>query len=80
MTIPALDIFRTEMGRTYWVESAVCLEDAQARIEVLKLDLPGAYFIFDQKTRLRFPDKINGVVKTLEPGMFPSRVREASRC
>jgi hypothetical protein len=64
MTIPAFDIFRTEAGYTYWVESAVCLHDARARIEVLQLDLPGAYFIFDQRSRLQFPEQINGVAET----------------
>ena len=54
MTIPAFDIFRTVQGEACWVESATCLEEARARIEALQRDLPGAYFIFDQKTRLRF--------------------------
>jgi len=81
MTIPAFDIFRTERGETYWVESAVCLDGAQARIEVLKLNLPGMYFIFDQKTKLRFPEQITGVAETKPRNRecSPSRVRVASR-
>jgi len=63
MTIPAFDIFRTVRGETGWVESASSLAEAWARIEALRVDLPGAYFIFDQKTRLRFPEPGNGVAE-----------------
>ena len=48
--IPTFDIFRADLGGTYWVEAAVSLQDAQARIRALQIDLPGEYFIFNQKT------------------------------
>ncbi|HMI52851.1 MAG TPA: hypothetical protein VK525_15170 [Candidatus Saccharimonadales bacterium] len=61
MIIPAFDIFRTIEGEAHWVESAMSLDEARARIEVLQRDAPGAYFIFDQKTRLRFPEPSDAV-------------------
>lgn len=64
MMIPIFDIFRTEMGGTYWVEAAVNLEDAKARVQALQKDIPGEYFIFNQKTGARFPEQLEGVTES----------------
>jgi hypothetical protein len=49
--IPEYDIFRFDnTGATLWIEPAMTLNDAKARIQQLRATTPGDYLIFNQTT------------------------------
>ncbi len=52
------DIFRIEKNGLTWLEPAVTLDDAKARIQQHGAKQPGDYFIFDQSTGDRIRLKI----------------------
>jgi hypothetical protein len=52
MVVSPFDILRrNENGSFTWLESAVDLAAAQARMRELSIESPGEYFVFDQKTQ-----------------------------
>ena len=51
MNIPSLDIFRRDVcGNPVWIDSVEDLRTAQIRLNQLVSELPGEYFVFDQRT------------------------------
>lgn len=49
--IPPFDIFRVVQGsQPLWLEPALTLDDATARVNELGKSRPGEYLIFSQKT------------------------------
>ena len=51
MTIPCLDIFRRGVqGDPVWIDSVEDWGTAQLRLNQLVSELPGEYFVFDQRT------------------------------
>ena len=49
--IPPFDIFRVVQGsQPLWLEPALTLDDAKARVNELGESRPGEYLIFSQKT------------------------------
>jgi hypothetical protein len=51
---PEYDIFRVEKDRLTWLEPAITLDDAKARIQQRGATKPGDYFIFHQNNGDRF--------------------------
>ena len=47
--IPQYDIFKMKKGEYVWLETAVTLDDAKARVQELGAAEPGEYVIFDEK-------------------------------
>jgi DNA-binding NarL/FixJ family response regulator len=48
--LPSFDIFKVESNGLRWVEAAVDLERATARVKALAASSPGEYIILDQNT------------------------------
>ena len=59
----------------FWVEAAVSLDDAKARIQVLQIDLPGEYFIFNQKTGARHAEQPDAGAESTRRPSSPSEAR-----
>ena len=55
--LPPFDILKVESSGPRWMETAVDLERAKARVKVLAASSPGAYIIFNQETGLRIEIK-----------------------
>ncbi len=55
---PEYDIFRIEKNGLTWLEPAITLDEATARIHQRGATEPGDYFIFDQSTGDRIPLKV----------------------
>jgi hypothetical protein len=60
MMTTSFDIFRIDAGGVSWLETAVSLEEAEARVHKIAENIPGKYLVLNQQTGNKFFITLNG--------------------